>query len=1181
MSAGVATQLLPSGKALPSSSAMGRPSAAPPASSAAGVLALLHERDPALQAAALHRLLQMIDLWWTEIADYLADIEELYEDESFAERQLAGYIASRVYFHLEEYGEAMKFALGSGKWFDITQKSLYVQRILAECVDTFIRNGLRDFAPQQLAAGRQVSVQLPEEDMEDGQDAASSAALNEAVEGVVKRLLEVCTQGEGPLYALGIAFDARRLDLVQAIFNSPRARALPPTDPNSHCQLMLYCLDHIQTLISSKFFRSQIISLLTAEFEKCLPLYDFPSAASTAGAEATSFGPGRAEVRGLVYSGLCRCLVERDESGRVAELLHRLLQPQEDPSREEEGVLMACQIAFDILQMESQPFQQALLDHPLLRAPEPPAPAAGDATEGGETATPNGTASDAAVQDEKEEKKEVETEAEKKRSIDTRSSLLHHGVVLSHMLMQAGTSCDVFLRCNLDWMARASNWARFSATASLGVVHKGHVRDSMKLLRTYLPASSSASSSPYSEGGAFYALGLISANQPSSSVRDYLLEQLQAAGTASEPRQQGCCLGLGLVCMGNADDSEVYEALKQVLFLDSAVAGEAAALGAGLLLLGSANAPAVAELLAYAQDTQHEKIRRACGIAIALLIKESDALIRYGGMFTIAMAYCATANSSAIRRLLHVSVSDVSDDVRRAAVIALGFVLCGDRQQLAQILKILSGSFNPHVRYGAALALGMASAGTGRKEVVDLLLPLSNDSTDFVRQGAFIGLGFVLQQVPDAACSEAGAVRQQFQRVIADKHEDVMARFGALLASGLIDAGGRNVVASMFSASGVLRQEAAVGFCLAFQLWYWYPLIHMVALSFAPSALIGLTVSSAHAIKKKPASASASSEKAGEKGEKDEKAKEEKEEKEKREEDEKAAESGEKNESLVSREETHEPYVAGLSKLRVPAGWTVACVGAKKGQFAYVPSLASLEKKEGKKQTIKAVLSTTAKRNRKLQEQKKKENQEEKKEPSQESTKGADAMDVDEEPAKKEDEVPKKGEEAKSKTEKEGDDEGKDGAGKEVELKNPCRVLPQQQPCIQLLANSRYQPIFPGRKAGFVLLRDTRSAQKPDTFELHLSSYIYIWMHAHADRCTYKRVCIYIYIYIYIYIFAEVHVRGGSVGLGRVCGCVAESIRAHFVDKKFDRFRVPLSPLALDVDRCACACSCEGRWNGV
>ncbi|KEP66105.1 UNVERIFIED_CONTAM: Proteasome/cyclosome repeat-containing protein [Hammondia hammondi] len=1132
MSAGAVTaEPLPSAKAgLGSAMAF-----APPASSAAGVLALLHERDSALQAAALHRLLQMIDVWWTEIADYLADIEALYEDESFAERQLAGFIASRVYFHLEEYGEALKFALGSGKWFDITQKSLYVQRMLAECVDTFIRNGQRDFVPQQLAAGRQVSLQLPELDMEDGQDAAASAALNEAVEGVVKRLLEVCTEhGEGASYALGIAFDARRLDLVEAILNSPRALALPPTNPSSTCQLMLYCLDHVQTLISSKYFRSQIISLLTAEFEKCLPVYASVGAESTQNLSAEE----QAEVRGLLFSGLCRCLVEQDASARVAEILHQLLQE----SSGAEGLLMASQIAFDILQMENQSFQQALLDHPLLRAPEAPAGVSENSGEPGERSTGSGDApaTDAEKKEEnkeekeetKEEKKkgaEEETEAEKKkkllrsilsgeaqtafsnqflqrenhtdlmlldlykRSIDTRSSLLHHGVVLSHMLMQAGTSCDVFLRCNLDWMARANNWARFSATASLGVIHKGHVRDSMKLLRTYLPASASsasASSSPYSEGGAFYALGLISANQPSTFVRNYLLEQLQVAGTASEPKQQGCCLGLGLVCMGNAEDSEVYEALKQVLFLDSAVAGEAAALGVGLLLLGSSNAAAVDELLAYAQDTQHEKIRRACGIAIALLMfkkeqeadalidqlcKDSDALIRYGGMFTIAMAYCTTANSGAIRRLLHVSVSDVSDDVRRAAVIALGFVLCGDRQQLAQILKILSGSFNPHVRYGAALALGVACAGTGQKEVVDLLLPLSSDSTDFVRQGAFIGLGFVLQQVPDAACSEAGAVRQQLQRVIADKHEDVMARFGALLASGLIDAGGRNVVASMFSASGVLRQEAAVGFCLASQLWYWYPLIHMVALSFSPSALIGVTISSAPALKKKEEK---KEEKAAEK--KDEKATEQKEEN-----------TTEKSES--AEVEKYEPYLEGMTKLRVPAGWKVACVGAKKGQFAYVPSLASLEKKEGKKQTMKAVLSTTAKRNR---QQKKKENE---KKDAPETAKN-DAMDVDEEPAKETEAAKKRAgtssamdvdseekSEGKSKTEKgeksekEGEEENKEGTGKEVELKNPCRVLPQQLQCIQLLPNSRYQPIFPGRKAGFVLLRDTMPSD-PDEF---------------------------------------------------------------------------------------------------
>lgn len=43
-------------------------------------------------------------------------------------------------------------------------------------------------------------------------------------------------------------------------------------------------------------------------------------------------------------------------------------------------------------------------------------------------------------------------------------------------------------------------------------VHKGHVHESMTLLQPYLP-SGGASTSPYSEAGALYALGLIHANK--------------------------------------------------------------------------------------------------------------------------------------------------------------------------------------------------------------------------------------------------------------------------------------------------------------------------------------------------------------------------------------------------------------------------------------------------------------------------------------------------------------------------------------------------------------------------------------------------------------------------------------------------------------------------------------------
>lgn len=44
-------------------------------------------------------------------------------------------------------------------------------------------------------------------------------------------------------------------------------------------------------------------------------------------------------------------------------------------------------------------------------------------------------------------------------------------------------------------------------------------------------------------------------------------------------------------------------------------------------------------------------------------------------MYMIAMAYVGTNNNKAIRKLLHFASSDVSDDVRRAAVISLAFIL--------------------------------------------------------------------------------------------------------------------------------------------------------------------------------------------------------------------------------------------------------------------------------------------------------------------------------------------------------------------------------------------------------------------------------------------------------------------------------------------------------------------------
>lgn len=120
-----------------------------------------------------------------------------------------------------------------------------------------------------------------------------------------------------------------------------------------------------------------------------------------------------------------------------------------------------------------------------------------------------------------------------------RNSVCHTATVIANSFMYCGTTSDQFLRDNLEWLARATNWAKFTATASLGVIHKGHEDEALSLMSTYLPKDSGPGSG-YSEGGGLYALGLIHANH-GGKITEYLLNQLKEA--SSEVRMF-CCSGV-------------------------------------------------------------------------------------------------------------------------------------------------------------------------------------------------------------------------------------------------------------------------------------------------------------------------------------------------------------------------------------------------------------------------------------------------------------------------------------------------------------------------------------------------------------------------------------------------------------------------------------------------------------
>ena len=438
-----------------------------------------------------------------------------------------------------------------------------------------------------------------------------------------------------------------------------------------------------------------------------------------------------------------------------------------------------------------------------------------------------------------------------KDGLEARNSIFHNAVTFANAFMNAGTTSDIFFRKNLEWLGKAVNWSKFTATAALGVIHRGNLGQGQRLLDPYLPRETLLSGSVYSQGGSLYALGLIYANH-GTRVLDYLRDQFRRAD--DEVVQHGGALGLGVAGMATGSE-EIYDSLKDRLYADSAVNGEAVGLAMGLVMLGTGSVKVLEDMIRYAHDTQHEKIVRGLAMGMALvmfgrqeaadelvggLLDDPDPTLRYGGIMTLAMAYCGTGSNKAVRKLLHVAVSDVSDDVRRVAVMSLGFILFRKPSSVPGMVELLSESYNPHVRYGAAMALGISCAGTGLDEAIDLLEPMVKDPTDFVRQGAVVSLAMILIEQNEAMNPKVTSVRKTLQRIIGDRHEDAMAKFGCALALGIIDAGGRNCTIGLQTPTGNLNMAGIVGMAVFTQYWYWFPFTHFLSLSFTPTSIIGL-----------------------------------------------------------------------------------------------------------------------------------------------------------------------------------------------------------------------------------------------------------------------------------------------------------------------------------------------------
>jgi len=261
--------------------------------SASGVLSLLDEPDDALKVHALKQLDSMVDHFWLEIASAIPKIEELYDNTKFPQRNLAAHVASKVFYHLEELDDALRYALGAGNLFDVNAKTEYVETLIAKCIDDYIAQRSK----QEDAKG---------DDMKE--------AIDTRLEAIVERMFDRCFVDQEYKQALGIALESRRLDVLsRAIQSSGDVPAM-----------LAYCFELAQSITMSLEFRQKVLSVLVGLYRE-MPQPD--------------------------YVNMCQCLLFLGDYQKVAETLDNLIK-----NTDVRQALLAYQVAFDLWENQNQPF---------------------------------------------------------------------------------------------------------------------------------------------------------------------------------------------------------------------------------------------------------------------------------------------------------------------------------------------------------------------------------------------------------------------------------------------------------------------------------------------------------------------------------------------------------------------------------------------------------------------------------------------------------------------------------------------------------------------------------------------------------------------------------------------------------------------------------------------------------
>lgn len=229
----------------------------------------MDEPIPDLKIFALKKLDGIVDEFWPEISEAIEKIEILHEDKSFEEHNLAALVASKLYYHLGSFEDALTYALGADNLFDVNSRNEYVDTIIAKCIDFYVQQ-------------RVEMLENPNE----------AKPIDPRLEAIVNKMIQRCLDDGQYRQALGIALETRRMDIFEA--------SIMKSDDVSG--MLSYAFQVAMSLIQNRAFRNTVLRSLVSLYR----------------------GLGVPD-----YVNMCQCLIFLEDPLSVAEILDKLVKDGE------------------------------------------------------------------------------------------------------------------------------------------------------------------------------------------------------------------------------------------------------------------------------------------------------------------------------------------------------------------------------------------------------------------------------------------------------------------------------------------------------------------------------------------------------------------------------------------------------------------------------------------------------------------------------------------------------------------------------------------------------------------------------------------------------------------------------------------------------------------------------------